>query len=426
MYIMYATTGRLFARLAFPLLTAALFFLAGCSGDDAPTSPSETWSNNSVKFDVEWKDGAVRFDSTDMNDLVSIDTAQQIFTFRSSNAKVDDLQAGSVIVVNDYTIRRVTNVSASGGNTVVRTSAAALTDAVNKADIKWDYGVEFKAEPIIKALRKDGASVTQVTVDSLKFEIKIGAYGYKGEMKLYGDSASVKLFVEKLLGGVKVAEFSLVGMMKRFRSTGVVKIENGQLKEFKTENNNARGEFVLKATVAGSGNDLNIKVPLTLVKYPIAGLPFFTVDIKALVVMNSVVPPDGSTLLEVKFTYDADQGLQYDAASTKVLPIFNLKKKDFEKMRDPRTGASSPIAVSVGMALPRYELVLFNTTLAWFHLAYLIGGDYTPHFPPCQQAKASFIGACGWGLGALGGAVLTGEKTLWQVDKVLLKTGECP
>ncbi len=423
---MYAIPGRLFARLAFPLLTAALFLLAGCSGDDAPTGPSDNWNNNSVQFDVEWKAGIVRFDSTEMNDLVSIDTAQQIFTFRSSNSKVGNIKAGSVIVVNDYTIRRATAVSESGGTTVVRTSAAALTDAVENAKINWDYGVEFKADPMIKSLRKDGASVTQVTTDSIRFEVKIGNYYYKGEMKLYGDSASIKLLVEKLAADVRVAEFSLTGTLQRFRSTGAIKIENGQLKEFKTENNNARGEFVLKATVAGSGNDLNITVPLTLVKYPIGGLPFFSVDIKALVVMNSVVPPDGSTLLEVKFTYDADQGLQYDAASTKVVPIFNLKKKDFDKLREPRTGASSPIAVSVGMALPRYELVLFNTTLAWFHLAYLIGGDYTPHFPPCQQAKASFIGACGWGFGALGGAVLTGEKNLWQTDKILLKTGQCP
>jgi hypothetical protein len=43
----------------------------------------------------------------------------------------------------------------------------------------------------------------------------------------------------------------------------------------------------------------------------------------------------------------------------------------------------------------------------------------------CQQAKSQFIGACGIDL-SLAGFGYSAKKTLWQEEKVLLKSGDCP
>lgn len=421
-----------FMRRKFPTMFAllpavcVLWLLAGCSGDDSTTSPSTgEWGQDHVKFEVDWKPGTVRFDNADMTDLLNIDTANQVFTFRSSNAKTSQLSTGKILVVNDYTIRRVTNVTTGGGQTVVSTEEAAFTDAVNNADIDWDYGIDFKPANFIQGLRSKGVQVQQITTDSVNFNITIGEWNYAVNMKLNTDNANMSLIATKLKGGVKLVTCSLIGVLQRFRSKGTILIKDGQLQKFTTKNTDVDGNFTLKVAAAGSGNDLNLQIPLTIVKFPVPELPFIAFTIKALVVMNAVVPPDGSTLLEANFKYTLDQGLEFDRKNLVVLPILDIKKREFDKtQQQPHTAASSPVAMSWGLAFPRYEVSLFTSTLAWVQPSYLIGGDYTP-FPACQQAKVRFIGACGWGLGVLGASSFVGSKTLWDQEKVVLKAGAC-
>lgn len=412
----------------FALLPAVcvLWLLAGCSGDDSTTSPSTgEWGKDHVKFEVDWKPGTVRFDNADMTDLLNIDTANQVFTFRSSNAKTSQLATGKILVVNDYTVRRVTNVTTSGGQTVVNTEEAAFTDAVTNADIDWDYGIDFKPANFIQGLRSKGVQVQQITTDSINFNITIGEWNYAVNMKLNTDNANMSLIATKSKGGVKVVTCSLIGVLQRFRSKGTILVKDGQLQKFTTKNTDVDGNFTLKVAAAGSGNDLNLQIPLTIVKFPVPELPFIAFTIKALVVMNAVVPPDGSTLLEANFKYTLDQGLEFDRKNLVVLPILDIKKREFDKtQQQPHTAASSPVAMSWGLAFPRYEVSLFTSTLAWVQPSYLIGGDYTP-FPACQQAKVRFIGACGWGLGVLGASGFVGSKTLWDQEKVVLKAGAC-
>src|SRR5690606_8845456 len=128
--------------------------------------------------------------------------------------------------------------------------------------------------------------------------IGIGEWSYAVKMKLNGDNADISLVATKSKGGVGVLTCSFTGVLQRFRSKGTIIIRDGVTQQFTTQNTNVEGNFKLKVTAAGSGNDLNISVPLTIVKFPVPELPFIVFTIKALVVMNAVVPPDGSTLLE--------------------------------------------------------------------------------------------------------------------------------
>jgi len=90
-----------------------------------------------------------------------------------------------------------------------------------------------------------------------------------------------------------------------------------------------------------------------------------------------------------------------------------------------QTGAASAIGVNFGLAFPRIEIGAFGEVLVpWIQTAFLIGGDYT-FTPACQQAKSQFIGACGIDL-SLAGFGYNAKKTLWQEEKVLLKSGDCP
>ena len=96
----------------------------------------------------------------------------------------------------------------------------------------------------------------------------------------------------------------------------------------------------------------------------------------------------------------------------------------FEKIK-AETGASTAIGANFGLAFPRLELAIFGESVVpWIQTAFLIGGDFT-FTPPCQQAKSTFIGACGVNFSFFGLGYSANHK-FWEEEKVLLQTAECP
>jgi hypothetical protein len=147
------------------------------------------------------------------------------------------------------------------------------------------------------------------------------------------------------------------------------------------------------------------------------------INVKVLFVVNCVVPMDGSAQVDVKFTYNSTAGIKYDG--TEVSADASMGDQSMDK-NVAQTGASSAIGVNFGLAFPRLEIGIFDEVIVpYIQTAFLIGGDYTFGTHPCQQAKSQFIGACGVDFSFLG-FEYSANKTLWQKEKVLLKSGDCP
>lgn len=416
-------------RYFYLLAMFSVVFASACT-ETAVTPPNNNPGgtndpNNVVKFDVTWAPETKVIPKSDAGLIRSIDSINYGFTFQSGNPTIDALKNGDIIAVTDFVIRRVTSVQRSGSTVVVATEECKLTDAVTDADIAWDYGVSFTPQFFASAYSKMGRTPHIVTNDSLGVEFS--AYGLKHSVsfKFKGESADIVITSVKEAGGQTVAEFRCEGTLNKFRQKGEIKISNRKLMTFENRNNQMNADFTLSATAAGSGNTVGLNVELPVFKFPIPQLPFFVFEIKCQVVLNMVVPPDGSTLLKARFIYEADQGIRYVDGSG-FSAIANIRSEKVEKANEPRTGASSPISVSWGLGFPRTGFSLAGTeTNVWIQPAYLIGGDYTM-LPPCQQAKAMFIGSTGYNLGALGVSLASGSKTLWSKETVLLKVGQCP
>ncbi|MCL5990985.1 MAG: hypothetical protein M1419_02655 [Bacteroidetes bacterium] len=412
------------------LAVVGIIVNSGCSSSDSPSGPA--LPNDSIYVNIVYDDATKVFKDGDLSSLNRIDTANQVYYFDASNNLAASLQEGDNVVVGTYQYFKVKSITNDGNEIAVEGEFAPLTDVVKDAEIDWDYTVSFEREKFLEAYLSKGATLQTATSDSLGFGFKYGSFEYSIGIKFNKDLVNLTIIAEKIVADTKVAKLTVTGELRKFKTTGKIMIQDHVLQDFNASNDFQEGEFELKVAAAGSGNDIGLEVPLPLLKFPIAGIPFIWFEIKCLVVMNASVPKEqaASCQLDYKFKYNADLGLQFNKATQKCDKKANLRSNEFTEINKPHSGASGAMALSWGLAVPRFEINIglpefYNTTVGWIHAAYLVGGDYT-FYPACQQAKAGFYGAYGWALGAFGVSVAGGSGNLWTKEKVFLKAGNCP
>lgn len=404
------------------LLSVLVFFLfGGCEKDD-PIPPA---SNESIVYDVTYTDNTVFIDNLDVQSLVRIDTADYIYYFKSSNPKITELEVNDILLIYGVALRRVTGITRSGGETRVETGYATLNEAIRDGEISWNKEISFK-DGVIPDVQMQGQSIElkSATADGFEFEFPYGDFTYRIKFFFTDKKADVEFEISKDLVGSVTAKFLTKGYIENFYSNTEMKFENSKLTEFGQKNPGMQGELILNLTVAGSGKDgITFDFPVVLLKFPMMVGPIpVTINVKVLFVFNCSVPVDGSSQIEVKFTYNSTTGIKYNG--TTVSTDASMGDQSMDKNL-AHTGASSAIAASFGLAFPRIEIGVFEDLIVpWIHTAFLIGGDYTFN-PACQQAKSQFIGACGLNLSFLGFGY-NANTVLWQEEKVLLQSGDCP
>jgi len=408
------------------LLAAAAALASGC-GDDPAGPVSESWGSNRSTFEVTWKPDVIYFDSTRIGALRRIDTTRGRYYFTLGAELVDQLAVDGILVVHGVALRRITDVQTVGNEVAVETEYAPLTDAIADGTIAWDYGVDYRTARTPVMILSDGnrAVLAKRGADSFDITVILGSYSVTVGMRMFETRAFVSCAVDKSLGGAAHVRYAFEGNIERFRSIDSIVIAGGELKHFDHRNTNVKGDLTLSLAATASGSDaLNTELPVTLLSIPfmVGAIPL-TIDLKLQLVANAVVPVDGSSQVSVKFTYDSQTGFSY--AGTDVQVHAQAGPYTIEKSI-AQTGASGAVGINWGIGFPRLELSMFGEVLVpWVQTAFLIGGDFT-FTPPCQQARAQFIGAVGFNFKLLGIDLLSGTRNLWQYEKVLLKTAECP
>ena len=404
------------------LLSLTIFFLVGgCQKDD----PIPYEGDDSIVYDVTYTDHTVFIDSLDARSLVRIDEADYIYYFESSNPKIADLKVNDILLIYGVALRRVTGITQNGGETRVETGYATLNEAISDGEISWNKEISFQ-EGVIPEVQMKGQDITlkSATADGFEFEFPYGDFTYRIKFAFTDKKADVEFELSKDLAGPVTAKFLAKGSIENFYSSTEMKFENSKLTKFGQTNPGMQGELLLNLTVAGSGRDvITFDFPVVLLKFPMMVGPIpVTINVKVLFVFNCSVPVDGSSQVEVKFNYNSTTGIQYNG--TTVSANASMGDQSMDK-NVAQTGASSAIAANFGLAFPRLEIGVFEDVIVpYIQTAFLIGGDYT-FTPACQQAKSQFIGACGLNLSFLG-FNYNANTTLWQEEKVLLQTAECP
>ncbi|MDR2586508.1 MAG: hypothetical protein LBC84_09910 [Prevotellaceae bacterium] len=382
---------------------------------------------NKTHFDATFTDETIYFDESEANkDIVSIDYDRNIFTFKNTSDKAKQLKKGDIVLIHGKALGKADRITQQGSNIVVETVKATLDEAIDTGTIQWTTVCDFKPDMQLQAQIGDMIiAPTTRSLNAVNFNFDYGSYSYSIDMDMNKDNVIVKLEVTKKLGGGAIkAKFSAEGKVSAFKSENTIKYDKRKLKEYGVTNSNQQGELTLAITVAGSGNDaINLEMPVILGVYPVMVGPIPTViTLKMQIVVNAVVPMDGSAQISTAFKYNSETGFKYDGIKTEAkgrIGSYTITEKGVSQ-----TGASSAIAANFGIGFPRIEVGLFgNVVVPWIQTAFLIGGDYTS-FPACRTAKAQFIGGCGYDFSFLG-IKRSDSMNLWQQEKVFLKVGDC-
>ncbi len=398
-----------------------VFLFNTCKKDDPTPSPSKTGS----VYDVTLTDNTVFIDSLAVQSLIHMDTAEHVYYFDSSEPKIADLKVNDILLVYGIALRRVTAIENEGDEIRVETAYASLNQAIREGEISWNKEIKFSdgVQPVVLMNGKNIVSKSTGT-DDFEFEFSYGEFSYRIKFAFTDEKADVEFEITKDLVSPITAKFRATGSIGNFNSSTEMTFADSKLTKFGQKNTDITGDLTLNLTVAGSGrDDITFDFPVVLLKYPVMVGPIpVVISLKVLFVINCVVPVDGSAQVEVKFDYKSTTGFKYDG--TTVSADASMGDQSMNK-NIAQTGAASAIGVNFGLAFPRIEIGAFGEVLVpWIQTAFLIGGDYT-FTPACQQAKSQFIGACGFDF-SLAGFGYNGKKTLWQEEKVLLKSGDCP
>jgi hypothetical protein len=398
----------------------AVLLFNTCEKDDSSPVAKE-----STVYNVTLTDNTVYVDSLGVASLLDIDEANHIYYFNSSEPQIADLQVNDILLIYGTALRKVTNITVIGDETKIETGYATLNQAIKDGEISWNKEINF-SEGVKPVVSMGGQEIKykSTSADDFEFEFTYGEYSYRIKFAFTDVKADVEFEVSKDLVSPVKARFLATGSINNFFSSTEMKFENSQLTQFGHKNADMQGEMTLNLTVAGSGRDeITFDFPVVLLKYPVMVGPIpVVINLKVLFVVNCLVPIDGSAQVEAKFSYNSTTGIKYDGVNVSA----DASMGDQQMTKNiAQTGASSAIAANFGLAFPRLELGVFDDIIVpYIQTAFLIGGDYT-FTPACQEAKAQFIGACGIDLSCAGFGY-SAKKTLWQEEKVLLKSGDCP
>ncbi len=416
----------------FVLFCTVILLCSGCGGNDTVNSTPEDWKPTTTSYNVTYTSNTIYFDSSEVSAVVGSDTAQHMYTFDAAKPKVSLLETGKILLLWRKDVRKIAAVQKNGDRVTVTTESCGLNEVIKDGTLSWDYAADYSPNsvilPSLTVVGKKGEyTLTPVANDTFYIRLDFGDYIYKVWIKLKNDEMYTKIGVEKkLLQGFR-ASFTAEGNVSKFRQQTTMKFTNSTLQQFDHINKHIKGDMTLRLAAAGSGNDaVNFELPIVVAKYPIAVGPFvFFINVKIQVVANCVVPADGSSNLNAKFSYDSEAGFTFNGVDAN--PFGTPGYYNMAKDGELATGASSTVAASFGIGFPRTELDLFGTGLIvpYVQPAILVGGDFTTGIRPCQQAQVAFIGSAGINLGFAG---MTLKKTwsLWNKPLVLLKAGDCP
>lgn len=411
------------------LFVLAVFYLSACSKDDGPVVPAPNeyvYPGDMAVYNVTYNENCTVFEQSELADVLEIADDFGYVRFSAASAKAKNLQEGDVIIIHGKALLKIISIEDQGEFIHANTEEAILTDAIKDGRIILNQTCDFSS-----AITPDvviGGKVTPMEIQGngdFKLKFKIGEYDYTIEFKMKGDSANVSMEIEKSVSDHVTAKFTAEGTMNKFYTENQIDVANSQTTNARMVQSGLKGDLTVGLTVAASGEDIfTEEFPIVLLQYPMMVGPIpVMLKVKVLFTVSLVVPLDGSSRVSAKFEYDSRTGFRYAGGEVNAeanIGPFKITKNLTE------TGASNAVGANFGLAFPRIEIGIFNKVVVpYAQTAFLIGGDYT-FTPPCQMARAQFIGAIGCKLDFFGYFGATIKKTLWQEEKVLLKAGDCP
>ncbi len=411
------------------LIIVAFLLLASC-GDDS-TSANDNDEPIVPTYEVEYTEETIFIDDKDGGAILNLDTANQVYTFDGTRFDSEP-KVGEVIIVEGKYMRKVTSVSNQGGNIVVETEDAALTDVIQDGTLAWDVTPEWNS---VSSLKMDGETILDLE-DNLteKIEVVISRDGVDHKIVIEPkmkdgkiNSCTFEFVMAKKIAGNATAAFTAKGTVTLPSQQTRISISGGELEGFKSDNKGISGDLELSLSAAGTksgGHSFKLpgfalSIPIRFIPTPSGPIPLpipVSIDI-GIQFVTQITMPDvkSSAKATSKLSFDADAGFKYEG--TTVSSKGNLgDNKITDGTFDAAGNIGFPVDIQFGVAFPRVGLNIAGQELAYVHTGFTTGSKLT-WGPVCKSGYTKMVVEGGYALKVLGQTIAEDKKVFAKNEK---------
>ncbi len=391
-------------------------------------------------LNLEFKDEAIIFDEKTPNPVIAIDTASQIYTFKSEAFDTKP-KAGQTILVAGEIMRKVVSVQEKSGVYEIQTTDAALTDIIRNGELSWEItpewdqisGIAIDGQPDIsfENLRRRGPIKVSYTQGNIEHTMEIEPTLENGKI----NACRFAFTMAQLVDGKPAMAFTAEGTVKLPTQKTNITVKDGKLQDFKADNKGMTADVKLSINSAGGQSGAHsLKLPNVALKIPIRYIPTpsgpvplpIPVDIEIgiqFVTQLSVTNPMSSAQSSSEVSLSADAGFEYKGTSVETsgsIANENFKSGTF----DSASYIGFPVDIQFGVAFPRVSLNIAGQEVAYVHTGFTTGSSLS-WGPLCKKGYVKMLVEGGYELKALGVTLLSDKKTF--VERTREAKGEgCP
>lgn len=319
-------------------------------------------------FEVTYSPDTIVIDrATALKSLKSVSADESTLVFEHPDEKLLQLKAGSVMLLQELAVRKVTAVIRQGSQLIVGTEPAALTDAIAEGNIQFEAPVDFSTATaegrpppsahaaLFTRLLNPLPVVQAATIPPVKGKFK--EWDYTLTVTPSGGQLNLDLTVEKKLRGIEVS-LTGTGYLQNFTTSAAIQIHEGVLTDMKYANKNLNGKMNFTWTCKTTAADFilgkpEIKIPANIsIPLPIGGLPF-TLEISESMILRP--GPSGPNQIASgkfnvtyngtdRFSMSGDSSGEQAQTAPEILNTFGV--------------SVAPMAFVGALAMPRLELKL--------------------------------------------------------------------
>lgn len=402
----------------------SLLFLLGVSG----ACRKDGVDKREDVLSLEYKPGVIRVDRTLEEVVMGVDESTQTYTLNKS-AFDEQPRAGEIILVPGEIMHKIRTVRQVGDYYEVEMEPAALTDVIENGTIAFEIQPEWGDA---SSLRIEGREMlargARLSVAPIEFNMHVSGVDHKIliEPRVKDGRVDSCAFRFQMSKGNSTA-FEAVGTASLPRQKTLIYIEDGKLKEFKSESSGMNATFqVHMATAGGNSGEHSLSLPKMALAFPIRAIPTpaglvpnpipMSVEVGVQFVSQMTLPDDmASASAESSVSFSALGGFEYKSGA--VTPSGNLSKNEIKDGKfDSAAGFGLPVDLQFGVAFPRVSFNIMSQEVAYVHVGYTTGSRLQ-WGPLCKSGYSKVVVEGGYAFAALGQTISSGKTTFKEEVK---------
>ena len=385
-------------------------------------------------FKATTKENTQAVSGSVMQYLESYDEKTGTYVFSKNADVIEDLKVGSVVLFETHSLRKIKSVTKKGGEIVVESEFAMLTDYFKdaqidyKADINWGDPVAagstkmIVGQPIATMINPiNGMNSGAVTQAGVNVNFERTLKGWKIKLKLEPLAGS-KLKIELSATKGNVCSVVAKGFISSFTSNLNISIIDGQTRNFSYSNNGIQAEMEVKFSAVGLGSEIAIlQIPAKIERIILVyGVIPVTLRLKANLKIIPEVAAGSSSQVSMKLSYTTNQGFTFNAGS--VTPQGSVSGASPQQTGDSNTATTGIAGMGVTVEFPRFEVGIFDTLVVPYLVmsttfsSYLNTGLLSAT-PPCHLARLKYKANAGVTMSLFGVLSINNDYKLFEHEK---------